>query len=348
MNVNVRRLEQRFDLEGYIAGYDPKDVGANWAITCPNCEKQEKLYVLKQDKKDRNGELVPRGTYLCYRCSDEEGTMTGRGILSLIEELEDVSFYEACKRLADGGTQADVNFSDAVGELLEKLDNVDDDADDAKPLDIPEIELPVGFRPINERNAPAYLVERGISVERARRYRLGFCMTGYYRKRLIVPSYLEGRLVSFQARYMRKVPPKGIKKTVFPKGAKQGQVLFNYDVARYCRRVVVCEDPFSAMRVGKTGTSTFGTHLSRGQFELLLNSAAREVVMLWDNDAIDKAIALAEQLAQFWRIRVVRLPDERDADEYSVKSLVRMIERAAVLDATSAFAENVRTKLASL
>lgn len=347
MNLNLHSLESRFDLKAYVEAQEFKDVGQNWAITCPHCEKPEKLYILKEDKRDqRTGEKVPRGTFVCYYCADVEGTGTGRGILSLIEYLEDLSFYEAVKRLAEGGTQSDQSFAEAVGEMLAQLEDVDDDdADDSKPLAIPEVELPASFRPITAKNAPPYLRERGISIARAERYRLGFCRSGYYRKRLIVPTYLGGRLVSFQARYMREKPPQGIKKTIFPKGAKTGQVLFNYDQAKRCNRVVLVEDPFSAIRIGRIALCSFGTHLSRGQFELLLNSAAREVVVMWDRDAIDKAFALSERLAQFWKVRVVKLPDDRDPDEHKTKTLVKMINAARPMDMTDAFAANVKQRL---
>lgn len=347
MNLNLRKLEKRFDLKRYLEGYEHRMSGNNAMLTCPHCEKSDKLYVLVEDKLDTDGALVKRGSWVCYKCQDDGGS--GRNCLSLIEWLEDVEFLEAVRRLAEGGTSGDADFLNAIEKAMADLDS---DADqDAAP--IPTIELPSDIVWIDAFHYPAYVRSRGISVKRAQRFKLGYCTSGYYRKRLIAPVIFEKRCVGFQARYMRKVPPEGTKKTKHSKGAKMSRVLYNWDVARHQRRIVLLEDPWSAIHVGKQGVASFGTHLSASQLELLMKSEAREIVIMWDLDpgakpgkgGYDKAVSLAERLAQIVPTRVVKLPDERDPDEHSLKSLRRIIKETPLLSSTDAWTAAVTRRI---
>lgn len=363
----LSRLESRFDLEAYLEELKPKKYGEEWAIACPICEKEDKLWV-RMKKKTSGGRVIPRGSFICYYCRDqvenEESTGYGLGILQLIQWLEDVDFPEACKRLADGGTATEISFSEAVAEAMRAFDPAKDEDD--TPEQPPEVDLPHAFIPITEDNAPAYLFERGISVERAIRYGMGFCKRGYYRNRLLVPAYQEGRLVGFQARYMKKKPPfckatelpckhcggskkhGRIKKTFFPKGMKKNLILFNYDEARLCSRVVIVEDPFSAMHIGRTAVSVYGTGVSSRQFELLLGMEAREIVLMFDRDAIAKAYKQVAAMTQFWNVRVVELPDKRDPDEHKVTQLKRWVESAKLLTVHDAWTKLLESRLSSI
>lgn len=368
MNLNLRRLEKRFDLQAYVEQYEFKMVGDNAVMHCPQCERDEKLYVLMKDKLDREGEVVPRGTWICYYCNDTEGGGAGRTCLSLIEWLEDVEFIDAARRLAEGGSSQDADFIGAIEKTLAALDDGEVDAEDVAP---PAIQLPREFIRIDERRYPDYVRERGISVERAMRFRLGYCKGGYYDNRLIAPVYFERKLVGYQARYMKKKPPictasslpckvcggdakhKRLKKTKHAKGAKMSRVLYNYDEARHARRIVLVESPWAVIKIGRSGAGTFGKSLSSAQLELVMKSDAEEVVVMWDRDedhapgkgGYDKSVALAERLSQFVKVRAVRMPDERDPDEHTLASIKALIAGTKVLDANAAWAEKLSRRV---
>jgi len=356
MNLNLRRLEKRFDLQTYIEQYDFKMVGDNAVLHCPQCEKDEKLYVLMKEKRDQNGDLVQRGTWICYFCNDtEEGGGAGRTCLSLIEWLEDLDFVDAARRLAEGGTSSDADFVGAIEKMMATLD--EDDTEVATP--IPTIQLPREFVRIDERHYPAYVAERGISVERAMRFRLGYCARGYYENRLIAPVYFEKRCVGFQARYMKKKPPidpttgERIKKTKHAKGAKMSRVLYNWDEACNAKRLILVESPWATIKIGRSGAGTFGKSLSSAQLELVLKSDAEEIVIMWDRDedhapgkgGYDKSVALCERLSQFTRCRAVRMPDKRDPDEHTLKSIRKLIAGTRVLDVNAAWAAKLARRV---
>ena len=342
---HLRRLERRFDLQEYLKQFDPKDFGPNVAIRCPHCDRDEKLWVLLNDRRDSDGEMRYAGSFICYYCFENAGEGAGHGPLQLIQWVEDVEFVEALKLLAQGAAfDRELDFVQAVVEALTKTESDEDDDE----YEMPTIELPEGFRRITERRRPRYLKERGISVKRAQRYGMGYCERGYYFNRLIVPIYLDKKLVSFAARFMKRKPPEGIKKTLFPRGCKTGRMLYNYDVARRCKRVIMVEDVFSASAIGKNAVCTFGTSLSQYQLELLLYARCEEIVVIWDHDAIEKAYKLVEGLQEFWKVRIVELPDSRDPDEHRRKDLRQFIGDAQPVTAYSAFAGLVRERLKHL
>lgn len=370
MNLRLTRLEKRFDLDRYLEGYDGKLVDDNFITFCPVCEKDGKLYILTKDKRDANGERIRRGAWICYHCTGVDGMGTGRTCLSLIEWMESIDWMEAIKRLAEGGTSADADFIGNLEKLMDELE--EDDGEDKTEL--PAITLPKEFIRIDEKHVPKYLSVRGISVERAMRFRLGYCESGYFANRLIAPVYFEGVCRGFQARYMKPKPPmctasklpcslcngktehKRAKKTLHGKGAKMSRVLYNYDVARLEKRLVLVEDPWSAIAIGKQGVAAFGTHLSSAQIELLMKTEAREIVLIWDRDegakpgqgGYDKSVEFAQKLASVVPVRAVRLPDSRDPDEVPKAELAQIIDQTPLLTSTDAWAVRVGRRLSWL
>ncbi len=351
---HLTRLERRFDLVEYLKQYDDvKDHGPNISMPCPMCDKEDKLWVLIDEKVTNNG-VQPSGSFVCYYCRDVEGTGLGKGSLALIQWLEDKSFVEALKVLVAGGSyEPESDFLATIQEAFAALEDSGSLTND--PL--PTIPWPEYYKRITPHRVPKYLMTRSISVKKAQKYQLGFCTKGWFRNRLVIPIFSDDRLVSFQARYMRKKPPKQrdkngdlkrVKKTWFPKGTKTGRMLFNYDAARVKRSMIITEDPFSAMALGSRAVATFGTSISQGQLELLLLSDAEELILLWDRDACHKAWDLVESLSEHWRVRIAKLPDARDIDEHSIEDRKKIVKNAKLVSPLDAMARKVRWQLESL
>lgn len=350
MNLQLKRLEKRFDLVRYLEQFEYTMSGNNAVLTCPQCERDEKLYVLMDDIRDISGEMKTRGTWICYYCNDHEGGGSGRTCLSLIEWMEDVEFTDAIRRLADGGTSGDADF---IGAIEKAFAAMEDDEGDDRSAPLPEIALPKSFVPIDERHYPPYAAERGISPRRAMRFGLGYCRRGYYANRLVAPVYFEKRVVGFQARYMKKKPPidpetgKRVKKTKHAKGAKMSRVFYNWDTAKHQKRIVIVESPWAVIKIGRQGAGSFGKHLSSAQLELLMRSEAEELVFMWDRDAghapgkggYDKSVSYAEKLAPMFAVRCVRMPDRRDPDEHELARLRKLIRKTPIMSANDAWLE---------
>ena len=350
-----RAIQRAFDLRMYLkeCDSDPKEHGGEWSIDCPQCApqgKSKKLWVLVDDKMTPKGPKRA-GHWICYYC-DESGT----DVLSLIKWIEDCNLFRAIEVLmtyqVEGKRVSDLRK--LVQDTLFGVQEIEATWDEAE---LPEMDLPVGFRAVAVGSTiPPYFAERGIKRKRALRYGLGYvpkASHSKHRNRLVVPVTMSGRTVLWVARYMQPKPPAGVKKTLYPFGGRPNRVLFNFDRAKTCERVYLVEDVFSAMHIGRCAMATLGTQFSQYQMELLLRCAADEVVIVWDRDlkakqgqsGYEKALKLGQRLAEFWRVRVVKLPDDRDPDELTRAELDELVEGTTVLDDATAWQATVRQRL---
>lgn len=366
MPVNFRAVDRAFDVERYVLDVQPdaQRSGGNLIVTCPRCEKP-KLWVLTVDRDD-----VRAPAWRCFSgdCSD-----AGRTALSLVRRLEDCDTFHALEQIAKyaRGNQPIVDLRRLVEDRLSGEVEVWSEESDLVPL-------PNQFIPVRAdhraSDLPPYFRERGIGPKKALRYGIGWCESGYFKKRLVVPVTRGDDVVFFVARYMARRPPwckaaelpcnrcggtdahKRLKKTLYPKGAKPGRYLFNYDRARHCETIRIVEGALDAVHLGRSAVATFGTSLSQYQLELLMRTAAREIVIIWDRDpdakpgmsGYEKAQALADRLADLWRVRVVELPDARDPDEHTREDLLEMERATPVLDASGARRSYVISRLESV
>lgn len=356
MPFNFRAIDRAFDTERYVLDRfpDAQRSGGNLVVTCPRCDKP-KFWVLVVDRDDVRAPA--------WRCFGQDCSDSGRTALSLVRRLEDCDTFAALEQIAKyaRGNQPIVDLRRLVEDRL--AGEVEVWSDEGELIPLPDEFLPAraGHR---WRDLPPYFRERGIGPKKALRYGIGWCESGFFRDRMVVPVTRGDDVAFFVARYMARVPPmckrpasalpcgrcggtdahKRLKKTLYPKGAKPGRYLFNYDRARHCDTIRIVEGALDAVHVGRSAVATFGTTLSQYQLELLMKTAAREIVIIWDRDpdakpgksGFEKAQALADRLADLWRIRVVKLPDARDPDEHTRESLLELEREAPVLDASGA------------
>jgi len=362
----LARLSRAFNLLEYLQAEPrkPKKYGSSeWAIDCPICGPdgyREKLWC-----------NVDKRTAYCYYCQK------GYDVVALIRLLEDCNLLRAIEVLKDHSAGASVNLRQEVDRVMKALGK-DDSGEDQDVIVLPTVTLPRGFiAACDADKLPRYFKERQINRARAVRYDLGWTEEGFYRNRLVVPVVQEGRLVTFHARYMQKKPPitdcescggEGIidkevcshcdgtrrsrpKKVRYPKGSKTSYMLYNYDRARHCKRIVILEDTFSTMAVGvgriTGGMGSFGTSISPHQLAMLLGTDAEEIVLMWDEDAIEKAHEEAERLGEFWKTRVVELPDTKDPDDYPYPQrphLLKLIEKTTA-SGSARFSARVKARM---
>ena len=333
--INLRAIDRAFDAERYVLNVQPDATrsSGNLVCVCPHCDKP-KLWVLIVDRDD-----IRSPAWQCFFCGD-----SGRTALSLVRRMEDCDTFQALELISkfQKGNEPLIDLRRLVEERL--IGDIEVWSAEANRVGLPDEFIPVqhGWK---RSDLPAYFTDRGIGPKKALRYGLGWCDDGYFANRLVVPVTSAGEVQFFVARYMKAKPPKGVKKTLYPKGAKPGRHLFNYDRARFCDTIRIVEGVLDAIHIGKSAVATFGTSLSQYQLELLMRTAAREIIIMWDRDAIDKARALADRLADLWAIRVVELPDARDPDEHSLEDLKVMEQASPALDTSGARRQYVISRL---
>lgn len=311
----------------------PADGHLEVSICCydPECNEGE------PDREFKMWVNEDKGTYICYRCG-ERGS-----IVRLIMKVAACAFENAIRILKGKIQDGDLNF------MIFKLHDREDDIvlDHEEEISAREIELPYSYEPINKPHP--YLTKRGVPWEIAKALGWGISKTGYTADRLIVPTFQENRLVFWQARdildelHEHWGDKKFYRKVLNPKGVSARHVLYNYDNAKEYSTIIITEGFMDATKVGLNAVSTNGTNVHARQVELLRETKAETVILLWDIDSymgkkdkktgkmgVPPAIKAGRILRDFFRVKHAILPDNKDPGDYDLGSeeLKKIIENA--------------------
>lgn len=314
------------------------------AINCPTCVTNGEQ---RPDTKKRLWINASTGDFYCYNC-----TWSGQ-LPRLVQALSHTSLLGAL-RIMKGKTGnlelLNYRLSNEVDFTFKELDDED--------LSLPECEFPHGFEFFSESRKKKtifhkYLDKRGISLDYACEMEWGFSTVGYTANRLIVPSYMDKRLVLWQARdVLEKKHPcwndkQLYKKVLNPKGVSKAKVLYNFDQAKDFEEIIICEGFIDAAKAGENAVAINGKTLHSAQLEALSRTKAKSIVLLLDPDAftdekryvngpkkgrvrkpssVEKARSM---LSVLFEVRSVRLPDGTDAGKYSHDELKQLINTAS-------------------
>ncbi len=318
-----------FDLRLYLATHANvqakyKD-GDEWAIECA-CERS------KPSSKDDRGKLwvnVRKHQGYCYRCQKTLGDDS-----DIIKEVSQCSFAEARAIIREAASSA--SRLDAAIRSIDP-DEFGYEAPEGHVAYDHIIELPEEFVPFRRKSSsPDYVWDRGITEEQCREYGIGWCWSGFFAHRLIVPLRdISGGLFGFVARYMSSKVPENIRKVLYPKGTKTSHHLFNERRARRHRGIIITEGVFDALRVGIRAVALFGKSASSTQLDRLIAlGSTRTLIIMLDRDAHQEAKRLAADIGDACAdVRIAILPDGKgDPGECTDKELRRSIKRARRID----------------
>ena len=290
------------------------------ATNCPSC------HLRGEPTPDIHKKLwinVEKGTFYCYRCN------WSGSLIKLIQKVMNTSYLNVIKTLK--GTPLDI-----LDHMDLKLNLERREPDLTTDAILRDVELPYGYEPIDSPHP--YLEKRGIPWKYAQKYDWGVSVSGYTKDRIIVPTFMDGRIVFWQARWTGK-DDKDIKKVLNPKGVSARGVLYNFDVATKYKTVIIVEGFIDAVKTGSDAVATNGKRIHPEQLEFLKDAGVESLVLMWDRDAfsdgkekklssVDTALSLIR--AYGFGVKVVRLPDERDPGSYPYRSeeLRRFIDEA--------------------
>jgi len=133
--------------------------------------------------------------------------------------------------------------------------------------------------------------------------------------RVVLPHFIEGKLVGWVARKVQDV--EGVSKYKNSKGFPRGQWLYNLDNARSNRHLIVVESPMSVLTLKSRGienaVATFGAKISDSQIELLRNFKQVTVFMDGDGAGYKATRDLVMGLRDYTQVKVVDTPSGEDA-----------------------------------
>ena len=197
--------------------------------------------------------------------------------------------------------------------------------------------LPLRFALTGVESNHPYLAQRGIDPDTAAQFGVGFYPgPGLMSGRIVIPiRNRHGQLVAYAGRALDDRSPK----YKLPAGFRKALELFNLQqaVATGARIVIVVEGYFDCMRVHQAGFSCvvalMGSSLSAAQ-ESDLRRHFECIVLMLDGDAAGRAAseAIADRLAGWRSVQVIRAPDGSQPDQLSPSAIRQLLAAVGCLE----------------
>lgn len=158
--------------------------------------------------------------------------------------------------------------------------------------EVKEVKIPDNFVSIDQNGDMEYYINylkgRGFTKYDIDRNKLLFGKRGTRnRKTILLPVYMGGSLVYYTKRVLDPKPGFYVNPSSEEVDTKKVNILFNYDYARACSTVVVCEGIFDAMTVGVNAIATLGKLVSKEQLSLITKNW-NTIILALDPDAYEQ------------------------------------------------------------
>lgn len=178
------------------------------------------------------------------------------------------------------------------------------------------------------RHAIHYLETRGYTLEDIIKYNIGYCETGKYRNRIIVPSYnRDGSLNYFVARSFEKDPARKYDAPTCNKNEIIGfENFINWKVP-----IILCEGAFDAMSIKRNAIPLFGKTLSTALKSKLSEIEIKTVYLALDNDVLKQTLQYAQELINLGKeVYLIEL-EGKDPSELGFAKFTQHLHKATPL-----------------
>lgn len=246
--------------------------GTDAVYFCPKCKHHKR-------KLEVN---LHTGKYNCWVCS-----FSGLNLVTLLKKIGAPREYFGLFTSSNSWNKT-VNIS---GDMVL-------DFDKSEAVVKPEVVLPkeyISFKNVSNsieyKNALRYLLNRNVTKFDILRYQIGYCESGDFAHRVIVPSYnKDGRLDFFVGRSYYESTLK------YNNSVASKNFIGFGSMINFCQETTLVEGVFDAFAVRYNCIPLFGKTLSRELKSELLSNPPPVVNVLLDYDARREAITIIEFL----------------------------------------------------
>jgi DNA primase len=270
-------LNKSFKTEG-----KPTSKG-NYSYPCPFCNHHKRKLEVNLDDQSQN-----YLNFACWVCGKK-----GKKINTLIKSLS-------------------VN-SDIIEELKKINLNINS-TPQSDPQKIEEIKLPKEYKSflnitssdIKGKHALKYLKSRNITKEDILKYNIGYCESGIYADRIIIPSLNDkGKLNYFIARsFIPGIP--NYKNPPFSRDIIPFEFYINWDLP-----IILCEGVFDMLAIKRNVIPLLGKTIPKELMKKIISSNVKKIYIMLDKDAFKKSIEYCEKfINEGKKVYLVELSDK--------------------------------------
>ena len=286
-----------------ILGKSHKRARDNYAFHCPFCNHRKPKLEINMATNEEG-----QNPWECWVCQTR-----GRSIRSLLKQLKTPR-----------------EQAQDILKYLPKGSQIE-----YKQLSI--VELPKEYQPLYTASNTSvianlvkkYLYERGLTDNDFIKYSIGYCTSGEYGGRVIIPSYSESNQLNF---FIARTYDGNYYKYKNPETSKD--IVFFENFINWKAPIILCEGVFDAIAIRRNVIPLLGKSVSTSLYKKIITSEVQDIYVALDTDARDKAIQIAEQfLNQGKRVFLINLPD-KDPSEMGFRTFTQFIQSAEELDLT--------------
>ena len=284
-----------------VLGKSHKRARENYAFNCPKCNHHKpKLEVnLHTDENGQN-------PFECWVCG-----FKGRTIKSLLKQLQVPAeqAYEILKYVRKG---------DEVGYA---------------PTSV--VELPKEFQPLYTATTTSiiankvkrYLYKRGFTDRDFLKYNIGYCTSGQYTGRIIVPSYGENNQLNF---FVARTFEDAYHKYRNPECSKD--IIGFENLINWSQPIILVEGVFDAIAVKRNAVPILGKTISKALIKRIVSSTVEDIYIALDRDALKKALQYVEQFLNMGKkVYLVDMQD-KDPSEMGFINFTHHVQQAEEMD----------------
>jgi DNA primase len=270
---------------------------------CPHCGREDKygvnLYLNRTN---------------CFRCGYHPSPII------LVMEIE--SFSEINEAWSFLKAYEGREYLEPVVEKVEQIDAV----------------LPEGFKSLLlgegrlGRSARNYVDGRGFDPEEMSYKGWGYGTKDKYFGYIIIPFYVGGKLIYYNARRYLGSGPKYMNPEIEDFGLGKSLIMYNIDALALYDTVYLTEGAINAETMGDQGIATGGKKISHYQVSMILKSDVESIIILLDPDAMGDAINVGLGMAYYKKLKLIELPGDQDVNDLGQKKTLRYVNRSQWLN----------------
>jgi len=287
-----------------ILGKSHKRARENYAFHCPFCNHRKPKLEINMHTTEEG-----KNFWECWVCQTR-----GQSIRSLLKQLS--------------------TPKDQAGEILKYLPK----GSYIEYTGLSIVEIPKEFQPLYLASSESYvanmvkkyLYERGLTDNDFIKYSIGYCTTGDYGGRVVIPSYSGSNQLNF---FVARTYDRSYFKYKNPEASKD--IIFFENLINWEQPIILCEGVFDAMAIKRNAIPILGKSISTSLYKKIITSKVKDIYIALDTDAKVRALEIGEKfLNQGKRVFLIDLPD-KDPSEMGFRAFTEHIQTAKELDLSS-------------
>lgn len=289
-----------------VLGKSKRTAKGNRSFHCPFCQhRKPKLEIKVVDSPDGSN------PWQCWVCGTK-----GRTIRSLLKHLnltrtEAESILQYVKR------------GEEQEESTKKIVRL--------PEEFESLEL-APHSSVYANRVRKYLYARGLTDIDFVRYGIGYCMSGKYADRVIIPSYDENNILNYFV--ARSLNSGAYLKYINPDVNKSDIIVFE-NLVNWDEPIILCEGVFDAMAIRRNAVPLLGQNISPALMKKIITSSCPDIYITLDRDAVKRALKHCETFLNMGKRVFFVEPSEKDPSEEGFRKFTEQVQQAKELTFSS-------------